>query len=503
MSNAQAVLPRGTYLDRAVILYHQGRYQLMADEVRKELADNPEDVESLGWLALALHFQSDSNTEEALATAEEAIRLAPDMPFPHYVRAVILFRAGRVGQAEAEAAVFEAMRLDTDNPKYFDLLAVIRLEQGRDGEALEAAEQGLAVNPWHVGCLQQRAIALGRLGRNEEADAAFRAALSAEPESPYAHLEYGRLLLRSDHPGQAQEHLREALRLDPNREDQVRPLLTEALRRKFRLHRWLRPGPVFIAVGAIFFALMVLVSGVTWRPYVMLVDFLPAGLTILLFGLVVFFAVDPLLNLLLSMNRSARMMLTDGDRRQCCWVCGSLLLAMILGTAWAFLDSDRVLFACVFCFFWVVPLRATTELWQCSLRRVAIAATALSVAGGLASQALLWLPPDEQSFQRFVPYAFAVMGLSFFFLFVPFLLVQSQEEFSAGRGKQRRAVVLFLLLQAFFLLVSVAAWFLLRLLPEGAWSTVQYIHFPAGLLFALTLMTQRGIIARIERVLGA
>src|SRR3982750_3819735 len=86
---------------RGSVLYEQGRHDMAAAEFRRVLAEDPDYAPAHALLALCLG-RTDQK-EEALREADEAVRLAPDMAFCHFVRGYALLAADRAREAEEAA----------------------------------------------------------------------------------------------------------------------------------------------------------------------------------------------------------------------------------------------------------------------------------------------------------------------------------------------------------------------------------------------------------------
>jgi tetratricopeptide (TPR) repeat protein len=137
---------------------------------------------------------------------------------------------------DAYRAVQEALRLDPADADSFALLSSIELARNRWLAALEAAEQALALNAEHVGAANLRAMALVRLGRKAEAMESVDYALGRAPDNAFSHANQGWNRLHQNDPLKAQEHFREALRLDPNL-DYAREGMLEALKARNPVYR--------------------------------------------------------------------------------------------------------------------------------------------------------------------------------------------------------------------------------------------------------------------------
>lgn len=220
------------HLERARLLLAQSRPQDAEQESMLALAQQPDNPEALALLALSRLEQG--KKEPALEAARSAVGLAPEEPFFHSVHAHVLRDLDRPD--DAFIAVQEALRLDPAEANHFSLLASIELYRNRWPAALEAAERALALNPEHVGAANLRAMALVRLGRKAEAMESVDYALDRAPEDAFSHANQGWNLLHRNEPRRAQEHFREALRLDPEL-DYAREGMLEALKARNPIYR--------------------------------------------------------------------------------------------------------------------------------------------------------------------------------------------------------------------------------------------------------------------------
>ena len=202
------------FLQRARLLYEQGRYPLAEEQLRQSLAQEPHDAYAHALLSLCLKHQE--RFKEATAEAQQAIHLAPDFAFAHYALASIWHV--RNFETDALNAINEAIRLDATDPDYFALLAVLHYQESRWMAALKAAEQGLQFDAEHIGCNNLRAMALVKLGRREEAGATIDSTLARNPENSVTHANQGWAYLEQNNPEKALYHFKESLRLDPDNE---------------------------------------------------------------------------------------------------------------------------------------------------------------------------------------------------------------------------------------------------------------------------------------------
>ncbi len=163
---------------------------------RRHLAEHPDDAQR--HVALALILARRGNDREAIAAAQRAIELDPGLALPHY----ILSRTADQRADEAIRHVQKAIELDPTSVYSYSQLAHLELYHPHSAlnpahrtAALQAAEAGLRVQADDPACASLRGIALGQMGRFEEADAAFAKALAVAPDSAYVHSCHGRYLL--------------------------------------------------------------------------------------------------------------------------------------------------------------------------------------------------------------------------------------------------------------------------------------------------------------------
>ncbi len=216
---------------RARVLMEQNRFDLAANEIAARLGDDPEDPEGYILLAFCRHA---AGQPDALEAARRAIESAPNEDRAHLALSLAESRRGNLD--EAESAVRRAIELNPWNANYFGQLAAIEIARYRWKEALHAADEGLAIEPDCEVCLNNRAVALTKLGRHDEAARTLEGTLEKHPEDAYTHANRGWSLLHENEPRKAIEHFRESLRLDPNSEWAKQGML-EALRAKNWFYR--------------------------------------------------------------------------------------------------------------------------------------------------------------------------------------------------------------------------------------------------------------------------
>jgi tetratricopeptide (TPR) repeat protein len=321
-------------IERAQLLINQSRFEMAEKELRSAAAQDPDDFRAHALLAYCLLRLG--RHAEARSEADIAISKEPGAPYPHYMLALILVETGR--RAEAKLAVREAIRLDPSDADHFALLGGIHLDDKSWAEALKSAESALVLDAEHVQGANVRAAALVKLGRGAEAGQTLDAALAREPESAVTHANMGWTLLeRGDH-AKAQEHFREALRLDPQQE-WAREGIVESMKARNPIYRLmlqyfffmskLPPKGQWIVVIVALVGMRLLRATANAYP-----AFEPAAMVIgvlyVLFMAATWLA-RPLFDLVLRLDRFGRLCLSQDQIR------GSNLLALTLSASLAFL----------------------------------------------------------------------------------------------------------------------------------------------------------------------
>lgn len=325
------------HLERSQLLLQQSRSADAEREALLALAQSPEHPLAHAYLALS---RSDQGKAGALDAARTAVGLAPDVAFFRYVCAVVLHRIER--DRESLAELTEAIRIDPEEENHFALLASVQLALRNWSSALEAAERGLSLNPENVACANLRSMALVRLGRNDEAMEAVEFALRREPGNAVSHANQGWNCLHRNQPRQAQEHFREALRLNPDLE-YARHGMLEALKARNPVYRgmlayFLWMGRQSGRIQAVFvIGTFLIIRGVRetadahpeWG-----VVLWPLVIAFYLFVYLSWTSV-PMFNLLLRFDRFGRYVLSRDERAATNWFGGCVALALTGAAFWA------------------------------------------------------------------------------------------------------------------------------------------------------------------------
>ncbi len=325
---------------RAELLFQQQRFDLAADQLRQLLAQEPDDAAAHALLGLCL-AQSEK-LADAEREATQAVHLAPDLGFAHYVVASVLSQRGEY--VRALGAIDEAIRLEPEDPAYHAVRSQLFYQRRDWPAALAAAEQALTFDPEHVAANNLRAMALTQLGRRAEAGATLAATLSRAPEDPWSHANLGWTLLHSGKRKEAQQHFREALRLDPDNEharlgilEAIKagnPVYSLMLRWFLWMQRLSSTAQWGVILGGYFGSQMLSSlsrSHPEWSGWI-----LPVQILYISFVLLTWLA-RPLGNLMLRLHSFGRLVLTPIEAQAANAVGGCLFVSLLFVSAWCFL----------------------------------------------------------------------------------------------------------------------------------------------------------------------
>jgi tetratricopeptide (TPR) repeat protein len=244
----------GTAYQKGLILFHQKRWRQAIEQFQLELSANPRSASTLSILALT--YVNDKQIEPAFAAATEALRIAPEYSNSHYAMAHVLLRRKekrpwwkyqtsssnvqeyRKRVKRSRETLREAIRLNAFEPDYFEFLCALEIDLRRWKSALASAEQGLKLQPAHLGCANRRAWLLNQMGRTAEARLETDRAISINPEHAPTHHMRGWMLLQAGRAEEARNHFAETLRLDPGNRKALNGL-RQARRARFAPYRWL------------------------------------------------------------------------------------------------------------------------------------------------------------------------------------------------------------------------------------------------------------------------
>ncbi len=305
-------------------------------ELRRGIAEDPEDAEVHGLLATTLAQLE--RYDEALEFAQQCAGLDPEWAFGHYVTAVV--QLARERPKLALRSIEGALELGPENVQTHCMHARILASMRHWEDALEAVETGLDLDPEDEDCMNLRIYLLTQLGRRSGASEGLTAALRQNPDNPETHENLGWAALNEGDAHEAIDHYRTALRLDPT-SDSAREGMVEAMRARNFVYRWFLYAFLRLSRMPRRTLYMVLIGSVIARGALrglansqpeLAVVIWPVFWGIVAFILMSWIAV-PLFNLMLWMDRDGRLALDEREVLRTKLLAGMLLLTGATGGA--------------------------------------------------------------------------------------------------------------------------------------------------------------------------
>lgn len=176
----------------------------------------------------------DERPKVVLETVDQAIAVDPEDSDYYALRADVLANMKR--SKDAHAAADEATRIDPDNTEAHLAKSSAFISEMRWADAEQAVRRALELNGDHETATNRLAQLQRLQGKMDENAQTVQQLLAENPESPRAHCNAGwAALQKSDHKT-ANNHFREALRLDPS-SDNARAGLLESFKARNPLYR--------------------------------------------------------------------------------------------------------------------------------------------------------------------------------------------------------------------------------------------------------------------------
>lgn len=221
-------------LEQARLLLDQGRSRDAEIKIRQALEQDPQNDVALSMLARC--YFNYKQYDEGISTITRAISREPEESFYFYLLGYGHYQKDNA--FEATANLHKAIQLNPYNSEYYGLLAFVLVAGKKWEEGLDIANQGLALDAKSITCLNARSMALNKLKRVNDAIATMENALAQDPDNEFTHTTVGWNLLERGKHKEAAKHFREALRIDPMRQN-AQSGLKEALKSKIPPYKWL------------------------------------------------------------------------------------------------------------------------------------------------------------------------------------------------------------------------------------------------------------------------
>ncbi len=302
-------------LPHGLLLHQQGKLDQAESCYREHLAAEPNDDYAHCRLALCL-LEMEGRKKDSLEEINRAIALEPEHDYYHAVRSIILSDLNR-GKDALEAAE-TSIEQNPEASFNFTAKAGALADLSRWADAETELHKALVLDADNNFAKNLLANVLRNQGRQVESEIAVEQLLADDPESAYAHTNAGWAALRRGYSQQAEEHFREALRLDPDFE-----MAREGLLESFKGRSW-----IYRAYLRYVFFMARFTSGKQWAIIIGAVIIVQVVIRVvgqemgfLVLGLYLFFASFTWLassvgNFLVQLDRSARHALKPPEKRQ-------------------------------------------------------------------------------------------------------------------------------------------------------------------------------------------
>jgi len=348
------MLDQEQFLKRAESLMDVERYDMALKELEKAMELNPDNGQA--WLLMLLCYTRMGKTDKAVDIARQLLGTYPEEALIYFLLALNLVDKEEL--AEAEKIALAGLNIAPNYVNLFSVIGRIYLIRKNWEKALEYANEGLAIDPSDIDCLNIRVKALTQLGRKEELKASMEDSLSAAPNNPYTHNNIGWSKLQAgDHEG-AKTHFAEALRINPNMDD-ARVGLLESLKAKNFVYRiflnwmfWMAKkteGSQWVIILGLYFGARFLNRISTDYPFLIPV------VVLLAIAFYMTWVMTPLFNLFIKMDKTASQALTPEESGGANVVGIGILVGLTAIITYAITGFDIASLVAVFALSIVIP----------------------------------------------------------------------------------------------------------------------------------------------------
>lgn len=222
------------FIERARLLLDQGRVSEAIKQLKNALQQDPDNDDALALYARCQYDQKDF--EGGIQTLQRAIAIDPENSYYYYLLGFGYYRKDR--NPVALDMLQQAIQLNPYFAESYGLMAYVYSYDKNFKQALAKANEGLAIDPENITCLNIRSIALNKLKMTDDAIETMQYALTQDPDNEFTHSTVGWNYLEKGKHKIAVNHFREALRIDPNYQN-AKEGLKESLKSKIAPYRWL------------------------------------------------------------------------------------------------------------------------------------------------------------------------------------------------------------------------------------------------------------------------
>ncbi|ANQ49904.1 tetratricopeptide repeat protein [Flammeovirga sp. MY04] len=306
-----------TYL-RAKTLFDHGKYQEAEKELQILMGQTPDDIFLILLYAETL-IQLDK-TEEAIQIINHGLSIESDSDLLLYTLAKCQLIVSK--DKEARKSIQAAIEYNPEDADYFALLAKIHLSEKDYQESYDAANQALAFDAENSLALNVKSTASIKLGLKEEMTQTIEDNLHKNPNDSHTHAIVAMNLLEAKEYKKALRHAEEAMMINPN-DELAQWVILESLRCKYFIYKiffafqtWLgnlKGGQQWLFIIGFYFGAKYLGKFSADHPeYAPYID--PVIYILALFAFSTWI-IQPLSNMILSVNRYGKFLLSDQKKR--------------------------------------------------------------------------------------------------------------------------------------------------------------------------------------------
>lgn len=317
-------------LERAKVLLEQGRNNDAIQQLQQVLQQEPRNDYALSLMGRCLY--NEKKYKEGMDFVKQAINVRPDEDYFFYLLAFGHYYLDQ--NLVAQRMLNKAMELNPYMADYFGLSALIHIEEIELKNALTRANEGLAIDPENITCLNARSTALNKLKQTDAAVKTMRTALEQNPENEYTHTTIGWNFLEKGRHKDAASHFREALRIHPNLEA-AQSGLKQALKSRIPPYRWLLQYSFWISNKgknmqwilpvALFVIVRIVITAFGKQ------NSFPSAVVVVMAIYLLFvissWVINPIANFTLLFNRDGKYALTNSER----WSAITSVSALLVG----------------------------------------------------------------------------------------------------------------------------------------------------------------------------
>lgn len=349
------------HMQKAALLFEHKRYAEAEKEYGALVTSDPSHGYFHSMLALCcLHLDKKKDAERH---AKQGIFASPSDDFSFYVAAIV---ALGTDSKEAESFCYSAITLNPYKAEYYELKSIILLNKKEWQKALDAANEGLAIEAENIGCLNARAKALIKLDNKQQAYDTIHEALYFDPDNAATHANLGWGLLEKGEHKKALDHFKQSLSIDPGNSHATAGMV-EALKARYLFYRlflryafWIGnlKGKAQWAVIIGFYVGSNVIRGLGNSFPAIQVITVPIVVLYSVFALTTWI-ITPLSNLFLRLNVYGRYALDDNEIMASNVTGISLLVSVLSGISFLFFQYYEFLMLCILMFTLTIPISGT------------------------------------------------------------------------------------------------------------------------------------------------